>query len=151
MNREQVRLIDTVVFIVSLAQSAFRFAKNQSPFDFEDVSTAEFLVSRCLPFIENEECDYQEAHKSFIQSMVENGWQYGVENFSARTHPDLTSWDNLSKEAKSMYGYTAGLVCSAKGFYQSLKEDFENEFIDSFNPELRGRAFTALNRINVNQ
>jgi len=149
MKREQERLIDTIVYLVSLSQSAFRFAKGQEPFDFESLPTAEFIMARCLPFIENEECDYRKAHLDFIQYLVEKGWSHGPENFKARTHQDITSWDSLGKSSKEMYGYIAGIVCSAKGFYLSLKEDFENDFINCFSPELQGRAKNALNRINV--
>ena len=131
-DKEQARMVDVIMYVVSLSQSAFRFAKGQPPFDFEDTATAEYLMARNLPFIENEDVDYKVAHQAFIQNMVENGWKKGPENFSTRTHPDIVSWDQLSKESKEMYGYSAAMVCSAKGFYKSLKEDLESEFMSSF-------------------
>lgn len=135
-DKETERMVDTVMFVSSLSLSAYRFANGQTPFDFDDISTAEFLMARYLPFIEDENVGYEIAHKAFIQNMVENGWTYGPEDFKARTHPDLVSWEQLPKETRDMYGYTAAMVCSAKGFYQSLKADLEEEFMDSFTSKL---------------
>ena len=149
MSQDDQRIVNVVMYIASLSMSAFRFAKGQDPFDFERLPTAEFIMARCLPFIQDENVDYREAHLSFVQVMFENNWKQGSEDFVNRRHPDLTSWEKLSRQSQDMYGYFAGIVCSAKGFYQSLKEDLENEFIDSFIPESQGRAKHALNRINV--
>ena len=46
--------------------------------------------------------------------------------------PVVTDWDSLERSSKEMYGYFAGIVCSAKGFYSSLKADLEEEFMSSF-------------------
>lgn len=151
MDNEKERTLDVVMYLVSLVQSAFRLAKNQNPFDFESLPTAEFIMSKSLPFFEDENVDYKKAHDFFLQTMFENGWVYGdIEDFANRIHHDLVAWEKLTEESKNMYGFTAGLVCSAKGFYRSLKEDFENDFIDSFSPEFKGRAKNALSRINLN-
>ena len=145
MNREQERLIDVVVYIASLSHSAYRLAKGLPPFNFEDVSTAEFLVSRCLPFLENEDISYKDAHQSFLQIMFENGWHYDpIEDFSNRLHPDLIPWSQLSMVSKEQYAHTAALVSSARNFYLSLKTDLENEILDSFSPDLQRRSITGL-------
>ena len=144
MNGEQERLIDTVVYIISLSVSAFRFAKGQDPFDFESLPTAEFIVARCLPFIQDENVDYREAHLSFVQVMFENNWKQGSEDFVNRRHPDLTSWEKLSRQSQDMYGYFAGIVCSAKGFYQSIKTEIEDDLIDGFKANVFNAAsFTS--------
>jgi len=133
MDKEDHELIiDTVMYIVSLVLSAFRFARGLNPFDFESLAVAEFITSKTLPFIQDENVDYRKAHKDFIQVMVENGWTHGSEDFANRTHPDITDWDSLDKISKEMYGYFAGIVCSARGFYQSLKNELEEEFMNSF-------------------
>jgi hypothetical protein len=131
-SREMERMMNVVMYVASLSQSAYRFARNQAPFDFEDTATAEFLMARYLPFIEDENVDYKVAHQAFIQNIVECGWVHGSENFKARTHPDIVSWEDLPQETKEMYAYTAAMVCSARGFYQSLKADFEEDFMNSF-------------------
>ncbi len=144
-NNEKERIIDTIMYLACLSISAFRFAKNLNPFDFESLATAEFISARCLPFIEDENVDYRKAHKYFIQTMIENGWSCGVEDFKARTHPDIVNWEELSQESKSMYGFFAGLVCSARGFYQSLKNELEEEFMNSFSSMvIEGKAFVGL-------
>ena len=132
MDKEKERIVDVVMYLACLSMSAFRFARGENPFDFESLAVAEFISARTLPFIENENVDYRKAHKDFIQTMVENGWSHGVEDFVNRTHPDITDWDNLTMEAKQIYGYFAGIVCSARGFYQSLKNELEEEFMNSF-------------------
>ena len=120
-NRNEERQAGVIIYVASLNLSAYRFAKGLAPLNFEDTSTSEFLISRYFPFIMNEDLDYRIAHQYFLQNMFENGWVCGQENFSARTHPDLVSWDQLPKESKELYGYSAALVCSAKDFYQTLK------------------------------
>jgi hypothetical protein len=134
MGKEQElgRLVDTIMYIASLSLSAFRFAKGQDPFDFESLATAEFIMARSLPFIEDENVDYRKAHLDFIQVMVESGWKQGPEDFVNRRHPDLISWEDLSREAKAQYGFAAGIVSSAKSFYLSLKSELESEFMDGF-------------------
>lgn len=124
------------MYISSLTMSAFRFARGENPFDFESLPTAEFIMARALPFIENEECDYRKAHKDFIQSLVEKGWVHGPEDFVNRTHPDIRSWENLSRQSQEMYGFFAGIVSSAKGFYQSIKAEIESDLIDGFKTNL---------------
>ena len=131
-DKDTERMMDCIMYIASLSLSAFRFAKGQNPFDFESLAVAEFISARALPFIQDENIDYRKAHLDFIQTMVENGWVHGPEDFVNRTHPDLVSWDSLEKSSKEMYGYFAGIVCSAKGFYNSLKADLEEEFMSSF-------------------
>ncbi len=132
------RMIDVVIYIASLSQSAYRFARGQAPFDFKDTAVAEYLMAYYLPFIEKENESCQKAHEAFIQNMVENGWTLGPEDFKNKTHPNLVSWNDLSKESRNMYGYTAAVVCSAKGFYLILKADLEEEFIDSFDRSIFG-------------
>lgn len=149
MNREQERLVDVVVYIACLSHSAYRHAKGLPPFNIEDVSTAEFLVSRCLPFLENEDVSYKVAHQSFLQIMFENGWHYDPkEDFINRLHPDLIPWSQLSRVSKEQYAYTAALVFSARNFYLALKTDLENEFVDSFSPDLQTRSITALSGVD---
>lgn len=131
-NRGQERLVDVVLYILSLVQSTFRFSKGLPPFDFENLSVAEFLTCKSLPFVENEDIPYPEAHKIFIQSMFEYGWTYGLEDFIKKTHTDLVEYSELPIESKEMYGFMVGIICSAKEFYQSLKIDLEAEFMDSF-------------------
>lgn len=131
-DKDTERMMDCIMYVAALSLSAFRFARGENPFDFESLAVAEFISARCLPFIEDENVEYRKAHKDFIQTMVENGWSHGPENFEARTHPDLTDWDSLDKTSKEMYGYFAGIVCSARGFYNSLKNDLEAEFMSSF-------------------
>jgi len=132
MSQDAERIVDVVLYIACLSMAAFRFAKNLNPFDFESPATAEFLMARCLPFIQDENVDYQEAHLSFVQVMFENGWQQGPEDFVNRRHPDLISWGELSMEAKAQYGFAAAIVSSAKSFYLSLKSELESEFMDRF-------------------
>lgn len=137
--------MDTVMYIASLSMSAFRFAKDQDPFDFESLAVAEFIMARALPFIQDEDIDYRKAHLDFIQTMVEHGWSHGQEDFVNRTHPDIISWENLSRQSQEMYGYFAGVVSSAKNFYQSLKNDLEEEFMSSFSSMIiKEKAFTGL-------
>lgn len=149
MDKDE-RLVDVIMFVVSLALSAFRFAKGQDPFDFESLPVAEFITSKALPFIENENVDYRKAHKDFIQVMVENGWKQGPEDFLNRTHQDITNWESLSQESREMYGYFAGIVCSARGFYSSLKNDLAEQFMDSL-PSLaiRGKLITPDSSISL--
>ena len=145
MDKEQERLVDVVMYLVSLAQSAFRYARGQRPFDFESLPTVEFIMARTLPFIENENIDYREVHLSFVQVMFENGWKQGQEDFANRVHPDLVSWEDLTKDSQYLYGYTAGLVCSAKEFYASIKADLEDDFMSSFSSMvIKGKTFVGL-------
>jgi len=144
MDKDTERMMDTIMFLASLSMSAVRFARGENPFDFESLSVAEFISAKAFPFIEDENVDYRKAHTEFIQMMVENGWSCGPEDFSARKHPDLVSWDSLGKSSKEMYGYIAGIVCSARGFYSSLRADLENEFMSSIGVILNRKAFTAL-------
>ena len=130
MDKDE-RLVDVIMYLACLSMSAIRLAKNLNPFDFESLATAEFVTARTLPFIENENIDYREAHLSFVQVMFENNWNQGQEDFANRVHPDLVRWEDLPNESKDHYGFTAGLVCSAKEFYASLKADLEVEFMDS--------------------
>jgi len=132
MDKDTERLMDVTMYIACLCLSAFRFARGENPFDFESLPVAEFIISKTLPFIQDENIDYRKAHLDFIQTMVENGWSHGPENFEARTHPDITDWDSLDKTSKEMYGYFAGIVCSAREFYQSIKAEIENDLVDSF-------------------
>ena len=120
------------MFLASLSMSAVRFARGENPFDFESLSVAEFISAKAFPFIEDENVDYRKAHLDFIQSLVEKGWVHGPEDFKARTHQDLVSWDSLERSSKEMYGFFAGIVSSAKGFYQSIKSEIENDLLDSF-------------------
>ena len=127
------RRLNCIMYIISLCLSSSRFSRGLPPFDFESVSTAEFLMARSLPFIKNGGEDYEAAHKSFVLDMFKNGWQFGSEDFTARTHPDLVDFKELPQESKEMIAFTAALVCSAQEFYKSLKTELEEEFIDSFN------------------
>lgn len=116
--------------------SAYRFARDEPPFDFEETATAEYMTAKAMPFIHQEDVEYDKAHEDFLQTMFENGWKEGPENFAERTHPDLVAWAELPRKTKDVYAYTAAMVCSAKGFYESLKEDLEEEFIRSFEKPL---------------
>jgi len=129
--KEKDRLIDTVMYIASLNLSAYKLAKSQ-PFDFQEKTTGEYLASRYIPLID---CTSLElSHKEFLNSMFAYEWKYGIEDFKNRTHPDLVSWEHLSKKAKSRYAYDAGLVKSAQDFYTTLKKELEEELINSFLP-----------------
>jgi len=130
------RIFDVVIYIASLTHSAFRFAQGKDPFDFEDTSIAEFLMSRNMPFIKDGEIDYKVAHKAFLQQMFSYGWKQGDEDFPNRTHPDLIPWESLPRASKEMYGYIAATVCAAKDFYNSLKRDLEDEFMSSFDKSM---------------
>jgi len=143
-DEEQSRLVDVIMYIIALVQSAFRFSKGLPPFDFESTATAEFLMSRNLPFIEDQNVDYRTAHKAFLVNMFQCGWRLGSEDFVNRTYPDLVDYSELSQEAKEMYAFLAGIVASAREFYQSLYADLESEFMDSFNSEIKGKPITWL-------
>lgn len=133
-KREGERLFDTVMYVASLTQSAFRFAQGKDPFNFEDTAIAEFLMARNMPFFQNGDVDYKEAHTAFLQQMFSYGWKQGEEDFQNRIHPDLISWEDLPKESREMYGYVAATVCAAKDFYNSLKRDLEDDIMNSFKP-----------------
>ena len=127
------RRLNTIIYIISLCLSSSRFSRGLPPFDFESVSTAEFMMARSLPFIKNGGENYETAHKSFLMDMFGNGWTYGSEDFAARTHPDLVEYNELPQESKEMIAFTAALVCSAQEFYKNLKTELEEEILDSFN------------------
>jgi hypothetical protein len=147
-NKDDVRRIDTIMYILSLSLSAFRFARKQAPFDFENSTVAQYMTSVSMPFISDESCPYEDAHLQFVQSMLEDGWQCGPEDFINKIHPALTDWENLSTEMRDLYGYVAAVVCSAKGFYESLKADLLKEFMDNL-PALaiRGKLIIPDSRI----
>ena len=149
MDKEE-QLVDVIMFVVSLALSAFRFARGLNPFDFESLAVAEYISAKALPFLQDENVDYRKAHLDFIQTMVENGWSHGSEDFVNRTHPDITDWDSLDKTSKEMYPYFAGIVCSARGFYSSLKNDLAEQFINSL-PSLaiKGKLITPDSSISL--
>jgi len=147
-DKDTERLMDTVMYIACLSMSAFRFAKGQDPFDFESLAVAEFVSARALPFIENEECDYRKAHLDFIQYLVEKGWSHGSEDFVNRTHPDITSWDSLERSSKEMYGFFAGITCSAKGFYQSIRAEIENDLLDGFKANVFNPASVTSSKVH---
>lgn len=126
------RRLNTIVYILSLTQSAHRFAKGQPPFDFEAESTSEYLMAMCMPFIMNEDEDYEIAHKSFLIDMINCGWTCGVEDFKNRVHPDLVEYKELSPDSKAMVAFFGALTCSAQDFYKNFKADVEDEFMDSF-------------------
>lgn len=126
---EEERFVDTLMYLTTISLSAFRFSKGLPPFDF-DTSTVEYMASKTMPFILDQDCNYQEAHRSFVADMLQAGWRRGPEDFVNRTHPDLIHWDELSTDVKSLYAYLAALICSAKDFYHSLKADLEVDFID---------------------
>ena len=143
MDKDE-RLVDVIMYLACLSMSAIRLAKNLNPFDFESLATAEFITARCLPFIQDENVDYRKAHLSFVQVMFENNWKQGSEDFVNRRHPDLISWEKLSRQSQEMYGYFAGIVCSAKGFYQSIKTEIEDDLIDGFKANVFNAAsFTS--------
>jgi hypothetical protein len=128
---EKERLVDVVMYIMSLTLSAFRFARGLSPFDFDNVATAQFMTAKALPFLENGEVDYKIAHDKFLASMREDGWVLGPEDYEKRTHPDITPWKNLCEDSQKSYGYIAAIVNSAQGFYESLRQDLEIEFMSN--------------------
>ena len=131
--REKEREVDVIMFIMTLSMSAYRFAKNERPFDFENSAVAELMTAKALPFIKQENVDYEKAHQEFLQTMFENGWKEGHEDFVNRTHPDLCNWNDLSQNIRDAYAYTAALISSAKEFYKELRGDLENEILDQFN------------------
>jgi hypothetical protein len=146
MNSNE-RKLDTIIYIMSLSISAHRFAKNMKPFDFEELTVGELLHARCMPFVKNVDVDFEEAHKSFLMDMFQNGWKCGPENFVARTHPDLKEWSELSQESKEMVAFTAALVCSAQDFYLNFRADVESELMDSFNPFVRNIPFNRIREV----
>jgi hypothetical protein len=116
----------------------------QEPLDFDNVSVAEFLTSKVLPFIRNENISSEEAHREFLVDMFMAEWKPGAEDFPARVHPDLIDYCDLLPEAKQMYAFLAGIVASAREFYLSLKADLEAEFMDSINSTVNGKPVTGL-------
>jgi hypothetical protein len=130
-QKDQIRVVDTTLYVVSLAYAAIRFSCGMKPFDFNDTAVAEYLVARSLPFIENPDISYKVAHENFLQTMLESGWEYGIEDFDNRSHPDLIPWSQLSKESKDLYGFTAGIISSAKDFLMELKMELESDILDS--------------------
>jgi len=146
--KEEVRRVDVIMYLMTLSISAFRFAQDELPFDFEETATAEFMGARTLPFIHQEDIEYKRAHESFLQTMFENGWQHGDENFSKRTHPDLVAWEELPKKTQELYAYAAALVSSAKEFYESLKADLLKDFMDNLPAlALRGKLIIPDSKI----
>jgi len=147
--KEGERLFDTVMYVASLTQSAFRFAQGKDPFDFEDTAIAEFLMAKNMPFIKDGDMDYKEAHKAFLQQIFEFGWKQGDEDFPSRTHPDLIDWESLPRSSQEMYGYIAATVCAAKDFYNSLKRDLEDDIMNSFKPiNMLGAMGTKQRQLN---
>ncbi len=130
------RMIDVIIFIVSLVQVSLRFAMKQEPLDFENVAVAEYLTSKVLPFVRNEDISSEEAHKEFILDMFMAEWKLGAEDFPARVHPELVEWSLLSQESKEHYAFLAGVVSSAKEFYLSLSRDIEEALMDEINSML---------------
>lgn len=142
MTNNNEQRLNTIIYIISLAQSVHRFTKGQSPFDFENTATAEYLMAKCMPFIKNENEDYEIAHRSFLMDMFGNGWTCGSEDFANRVHPDLVEYNELPQESKEMIAFTAALVCSAQEFYKNIKTELEEEFIDSFNSSVKKMSFS---------
>lgn len=136
------------MFLASLSMSAVRFARGENPFDFESLPVAEFIMSKALPFIEDEECDYRKAHLDFIQYMVEKGWSHGPENFSERKHPDIKDWDSIERSSKEMYGFFAGIVSSGREFYQSIKVEIENDLMDGFKANVFNPASATSSKVH---
>ena len=129
-DEEAKRMIDVITYIVSLTESARRFSKGLSPFDFNDLSTVEYMVNSNMPFIENKDVTYKKAHELFLMYMLDDGWKYGPENFENKTHPDLVPYVNLPEEARERIAFRAAVVCSAREFYESFKKDLEQTIIE---------------------
>jgi hypothetical protein len=144
------RRLNAIVYIITLCQTSSRFSQGLPAFDFESVQTAEFILSRCMPFIKNGDEDFEVAHKSFLLDMFQNGWSYGAENFSLRTHPDLVRWAQLSIKSREMVAFTAALVASVQDFYIALVSEMEEQLVNDLRSIIvKGKTFTGLKDTNT--
>ena len=128
--KEQENKVNVITYILSLTESAHRFSRGLPPFDLTNVTTAEFMVNKNLAFIEDGEIPYRKAHEIFLEKMLQDGWRPGPEDFNARTHPDMIPYDQLPKETKERYAFSAAIVCSAKEFYDSIRAEMEETILD---------------------
>lgn len=131
-TKEQQRLTDTVTYIISLVESARRFATGLDPFDFSNINVIEAMYNRNISFLEDENVSYKQAHENYVQYMLMSGWTIGPEDYDARTMPDLVRYEELSQFQKEAIAFRAAMICSTRGFYQSLKADLETDFMDNF-------------------
>lgn len=139
------RKLDTIIYIISLALTGYRYARDLPPFDFSSLPTAEYLVARCMPFILNRNEDFEVAHKSFILDLLQNGWKVGSENIDARTSPDLLVWSELHPKSREMVAYIAALTSSAQSFYDDLVAELQEELITNLNSIIvKGKSFKGL-------
>jgi len=129
-DEEAKRMIDVITYIVSLTESARRFSKGMPPFDFNDLSTVEYMVNSNMPFIEDKDVTYKKAHELFLMHMLDDGWRHGPENFESKTHPDLVPFDKLPEEARERIAFRAAIISSAREFYESFRKDLEQTIIE---------------------
>ena len=137
-DKDFKRIVDISLYITCLAYSSFQLSRNKEPFNFNDFNTCEYLMNRNLPFIENPQIPYKEAHDQFLKGMFQAGWSFGTENFAEKTHPDLVPWEHLEVESKKMIAFSAAVIESARNFYETLKCDMESDFMDCINLKLQG-------------
>jgi hypothetical protein len=145
-NKESERILDVIMYILSLTETAFRFSKGDPPFDFMNTNTAEYLTNKNIAFLQDVDTPYEKAHEIFLKEMFQAGWQYGQENFEEKSHPDLVFYEELPMDAKSRYAFSAAIIQSAKGFYSSLRMEIESELMENISPTVIGR--TLLTRTN---
>ena len=86
-NKEPERILDTVMYLLCITESTFRFCKGYPPFDFMNSNTAEFLMNKNFAFLQDVDTPYEKAHEVFLMEMLQSGWVYGEEDFNEKRHP----------------------------------------------------------------
>lgn len=134
------RMREVVTYLVSLIESARRFAHGLDPFDFGNENVVEAMLLKNGYFIENDddpsdESDesYRIAHCRYRTEMLEAGWTLGQEDYNKKTLSDLKPYDQLSNDQKREIAFRAAVIHSVKGFYHQFKGEIEKDTIENMN------------------
>lgn len=129
-ERSWHHMVDTITYIISTVESAYRFARGEDPFDFSKEATVEVMYKRNIAFIEDANATCEFGHKRYIDTMSKSGWALGPEDYNRKTMPDLISYDQLSEEQKEKIAFRKAIVESARDFYWSLRLDIESDLVN---------------------
>lgn len=126
-DRNQERLVDTIVYVLCLLQAGLRFIEGKNPFDFDDPHVVEYLTNKCLMFVEDPDTSLEKAHQAYVTQMINTGWELGAEDFQHKIVSDLLEYKDLDKEERRLYSFLGGLVASIKEFLNDLINDLESQ------------------------
>lgn len=118
------KMLDIIMYVVSISEAGYTYAKKQYPFDDPSVDQHEVAaITWCqiAAFIKIKDVTIEQAHNMFLTMMEKDGWSYGSKiDYKAKRHPDMVPFAKIKKDTFTHYSLLGDIVSSAKEFAQSV-------------------------------